>query len=108
MYLLRTKLYPTVNNEQWELKVVRKNLKDFFTLYYFVCIYKTNMYYIYTQPQNQEFPFWERKKNTFWPGGKNKFQLHMKKNGVGFSMDYSPSNVWLCYSFCLQFKQQIF
>lgn len=36
MYLLRTKLYPTVNNEQWELKVVRKNLKDFFTLYYFI------------------------------------------------------------------------
>lgn len=68
MYLLRTKLYPTVNNEQWEMKVVRIYLKDFFTfmLFYFVCIYKINMYYIYTQQQNQEFPSWERKKKPFW------------------------------------------
>lgn len=57
-------------------------MKDFYFI--LLCIYKTSTYYIYNQQQNQEFPFWERKKHSVFrkrPGEKTNFD--MKDNGLG-------------------------
>lgn len=70
-----------------------------------VYIYETNIYYIYIQQQNQEFPFWGRNKHfgfRKWPAEK----INLTDNNLGvLSMGYFPSNAWLCYFFHLEFKK---